>query len=262
MRRIGWHPNGNNWGLGWQYTFGGNCFDPVNWKPTFETPEILKALRWINEYYDVYGNARASRSRFLGQEASMVMDSSTIYFTAVNNPDLDFFIGRFPTAEGVPGFSMGWVHAVAMIKGAPHPEEAAKFLLFLIEPEVQMMYYTQTYIMPVNMTIIRQAAARTTDPRYRVLFDMLPIGRSDPPLTYLPGGLNTICSTIITKMANKELTPEAAMQEMQREATLPGGCVSGMEVVRVDLVCRRLPGYVETGHFVLVVMRLSGLCRF
>ncbi|HHW08415.1 MAG TPA: extracellular solute-binding protein [Firmicutes bacterium] len=220
VQRLGWHPVGNNWGLEWFFSFGGNYFDSSTWQPTFERPENLQALRWINSYGELYGKTGVHINRFRDQTNSMMVDSSTRLNMLINTPDLDFIIAPVPAAAGVERFSMGWLHGVAIIKGSKHPKEAAKFLLHIIDPKMQMLWYNMTYIMPVNMTTIREAAIKATDPRLRVLFNQLPISRTDPPFTYAPGGMRTIYNNAINKMLDKVLTPEAALAEMQREASL------------------------------------------
>jgi multiple sugar transport system substrate-binding protein len=162
FERVGFVPWYNE---GWLYTWGwlngGEFYDIQNNKITTSHPRIVEALEWEKSYVDKYDgidNIQGFVEGF-GTDMNDPMIAGHIglrvntggYLSVLRKYaplDFEFGISRLPYPEG--GKPGGWLGGFANVipKGSKHPEEAAKFLAWLVSKEAQMRFAQATGNIP------------------------------------------------------------------------------------------------------------------
>jgi multiple sugar transport system substrate-binding protein len=141
----------------WGWRFGGDFYDYATGKVTATDPKNVEALTWLADYGNRYGvaainafNARygkyyaADSALFQGAESMQVLYSNTPGHAQVFVPELELGHGYLPAPEGqdLPfGWLGGWQMGIPL--GAAHPEEAARFLMWMMEPAQQQEWQKQ-----------------------------------------------------------------------------------------------------------------------
>jgi multiple sugar transport system substrate-binding protein len=147
----------------WGWRFGGDFYDYETGKVTATDPKNVEAFTWLTEYGMRYGlatinefNSRygkyyaADSALFQGVESMQVLYSNTPGHAQMFAPDLELGHGYLPAPEG-QSLPFGWLGGwqMGIPNGSQHPEEAARFLLWLIEPEQQQEWQKRSgFIMP------------------------------------------------------------------------------------------------------------------
>ncbi len=130
---------------------------------TLDNPETIKALQWVQDYYDQYDMDRiqafrgsfgyADQNEFIsGKIAMMVMDNSFPEQVAKYAPDLDYGIAVVPTFPGYPSASSSGSWWQAIPRGADQPEAAWEFMKYSTEKEMQLAicFNTEENLFPAN----------------------------------------------------------------------------------------------------------------
>lgn len=145
LDRVGFIPNyGNSWLYLYGWLNGGEFMSPDGRMCTLNAPEIVDALVFMTEVYDIMGGAKAVSAfqssmqggglsdLFVAGKVAMRIDCDGFLRTIANvKRDLRFGVALPPAPEGKPqfGWSAGW--SWVMPKGVKHPEEAWLFLKYL-----------------------------------------------------------------------------------------------------------------------------------
>ena len=182
---LGFNPNRNNLNsLYWSLAFGAEFYDWENNRLRFDDPGVLEALAWMVEYAERYGVANwGTEAKFQAESLAMHVNSTTTNSQLPHQrPDLRYWVhplpyqpdGRNPTHSSVLG--------PMMPQGARHPEEAARFLAYLSEPETQLAWYRGTGSLPARAEALRAAVREMTDPRELNLVMQWPVTNARHPL--------------------------------------------------------------------------------
>lgn len=222
--QIGFVPWVNNWyPTGWFWAFGGGVYDYDRMEPTLDLPENVRAFHWMLEYVDRYGYAEASqagtRDNFLaGRVGMMAEESGILLHMERSGIDLNVNAGYVPhEPAGRNGtWAGGGGHVIPA--GAQNYEAALEFLAYLGSPQTQLKWYQLTHRLPTNIEAARIMYEQSEGP-LRNLLDQMTIANARPPMwVYIlvdaEGGLLPNRNRVL----QRELTPEAALGQMQRLA--------------------------------------------
>jgi multiple sugar transport system substrate-binding protein len=140
------------WPWMWVYWFGGSLWDD-ELGVTFDTPENMRAHKWVLSYAEKYGpdklrklessfgNFSSQQNPFLsGKVAMMVQGVWMNSFIAKYAPEMRWGAAPFPSA--VPkheGVSMAETDSICIPVGARHPDEAFVFIKYVCSQEGQEM---------------------------------------------------------------------------------------------------------------------------
>jgi len=152
-RIMGFLPTEPGWfNYTWGYYFGGSLYDVESGKVTPDSPENIRAYKWLKRYAETYGREKLLQFRsgfgtfdspmnaFIEGKVSMEMQGVWFpNFIRRHRPHMEFGVAPFPTAQGVPG-PMSFIDAdvIAIPRGCRNPDAAWKFVL-----------YTQTRGLPI-----------------------------------------------------------------------------------------------------------------
>ena len=144
LERVGFIPNfGNSWLYIYGWLNGGEFMSPDGLTCTLNSPEIVGALAYMTEVYDVMGGAEdvsafqstlltGDLDPFLSGEVAMKIDGDGfISVIADNRRDMRFGVALAPAPEGKKplGWCGGWCWVIP--SGAKHPEEAWEFIRYM-----------------------------------------------------------------------------------------------------------------------------------
>ncbi len=136
------------WLFIWPFFFGGDIFDSSANRATMNSPECIRAYKWVSEtaarlgrkdgreFASSFGRSIDSADDpFFNARVAMILQGPWIAnFARTYKPNLDFGVVPFPVDESAydPAQPITLIEAdVLMIpKGCPHPEEAFEFLRF------------------------------------------------------------------------------------------------------------------------------------
>jgi len=144
--QMGHLPHYPGWWLAmWPYWFGGHLWDGER-RITADSPEAVKALRWIQSYAKKYGvgnlrsfgssfgNFSSPQNPFLSGQIAMVLQGVWMYnFIDKYAPHLEWGVAPFPAQEPDPYPMVTVVESDVLVipKGARHPREAFAFIRYV-----------------------------------------------------------------------------------------------------------------------------------
>jgi ABC-type sugar transport system permease subunit/ABC-type glycerol-3-phosphate transport system substrate-binding protein len=145
LRQVAFIPNfGNSWLYIYGWLNGGKFMSDDGRTCTLNAPEIVEALAYMTEIYDLMGGAEAVMSfqsalqmgdldPFISGRVAMRIDGD--YFLlpiATTRRELRFGVVPAPAPEGLP--RLGWCGGYAYVipTGAKHPEEAWLLIKYLV----------------------------------------------------------------------------------------------------------------------------------
>ena len=221
VTRIGFYPRGNNFSreIPWLWAFGGEFFDFESLRPTFTGAPMsanLEAVEWIDGYAKTYGTWTAvPAGRFLQGQLGMIVQSTSSLAQFAQQATFTWGIGVIPTKRGVDLFSTTFPLGPAIPRGARHPREAARFLVYLTNADLQVEWYQQTSMPPTTWEAMRAILPLTDDPRARFLIEtMFPVSRVMPPFAT---DILDVFQPKADRMRNGEISPAAVLEESQAE---------------------------------------------
>jgi multiple sugar transport system permease protein len=145
VAQVGFIPNyGNSWLYLYGWLNGGEFISPDGRTCTLNAPEIVDALVYMTELYDLMGGYEAVNAfqsaqplgdldPFLSGTVAMKIDCEpVINYIASAKRDLRFGVALPPAPRGKPrmGWSGGWSFVIP--KGAKHPAEAWEFIKHMV----------------------------------------------------------------------------------------------------------------------------------
>lgn len=219
ISRLGFAPYGNNFGgeIAWLWLFGGTMYDWEKHRPTLvEHPENLAAMEWIQGYADRYGpTASTNVTNWYGGTVSMRIDSTTrLRHYAEEAPHLNWWVSQIPAPPGGRKTTLSTVLALGIPRGAAYPEAAAQFVKFLSDPEIQIFWYQNTQSLPARRDALMDVLRDISDPRERLMVEMLPEAEGYPPL--FAYGLRPEFQLQANRMRQRQITPLQALENTQR----------------------------------------------
>jgi multiple sugar transport system permease protein len=144
LEKVGFIPNfGNSWLYIYGWLNGGNFMSEDGRTCTLNSPEIVEALAYMTEVYDIMGGAEAviafqsalqtgDLDPFLSGRVAMKIDGDPFINNIANlKRDMRFGIALAPAPEGKPqlGWCGGWCWVIP--RGASHPREAWEFVKYM-----------------------------------------------------------------------------------------------------------------------------------
>ncbi len=145
--RMGFMPSEPGWwNWGWGYFFGGKLYDGKG-HITANSPENLRAFRWVQSYakkYNVkdlqvfqsgFGNFSSPQNAFLAGKVSMELQGVWMYnFINKYAPHLKWACAPFPPPADRPDLANSTpvdIDTLVIPTGAKHPREAFEFIKFV-----------------------------------------------------------------------------------------------------------------------------------
>ncbi len=136
-----------NWPYVWVFHFGGHLIDPKTGLPTIDSPQAIRAFRWVKNYVDSFGMEKAKKFRggygpywsanniFLTDKLAMFYDGDWVTYAARRYaPGVELGFTPLPSVDGKRR-CYSEVDIFAIPVGAKNVEGAKAFLRFLARPE-------------------------------------------------------------------------------------------------------------------------------
>lgn len=136
-------------------------------------------------YFRTFGPGREADEKFMSGECSMLTSDSSLYLQLLRRKPFDFGVAALPHYDDVRGAAPGRVlpdgAALWVLAGKKKPEyaEVARFVSFLMRPEVQRQWVKSTGYLPMTASamdalategappeLLRKAVERLSDKRY------------------------------------------------------------------------------------------------
>ena len=216
----------------WFWNFGGSLYDPATGHFTIDSPENLKALRWITSFYREIGIDRFRRFTttygeydspnnplYTGKLAMREDGQWQIMFIERYAPSLDYgimpyisMIGGKKSVSSVTGSF--WV----IPTGCKHPDEAWEFLHWLISPAQSSRFAANLLnIPPLTKALYHENYKVVFHSRMKIFIDLFLEGR----IRFLP--VLPIGQTFYSEFGNViesvnagDLTPEEGLKTLDQ----------------------------------------------
>jgi len=147
--------------MAWQ--LGAQFLSPDGKTVHLNNPGMIKALKWVVDYYDQYNMNRvqafrgsfgyADQNEFISEKvAMMIIDSSFPEQIDRYNNDLDYGITAIPSFEGYPTASSSGSFWLGIPRGSKNPEAAWEFIKFFVQKDTQLetCFETEENLFPAN----------------------------------------------------------------------------------------------------------------
>ena len=144
--QLGHMPQEPGWWIQmWGFWFGGDLWDGER-TITANSPENIRALRWIETQVNKYGlenlrslgasfgNFSSPQNPFLANRVAMVLQGVWMYnFIDKFAPELEWSVAAFPSEDGKqrPDVTIAECDVLVIPKGCPHLDEAFEFMCFV-----------------------------------------------------------------------------------------------------------------------------------
>lgn len=218
-------------GTDWNVAFGGSFYDHGLGRWTITKPENRLFLEWYQKYAKLFG----SRDRADTLESSIprtygdIFQYGKIAFALEGEylpPELkaeglklDYGIAHLPTAPGVPYGSAqtGGGNVFVLPSKAPHPDEAAVFLLYMGSNQAVSQWCIEaSNNPPVKETAFQPAFAKAL-PDMAAWIESMQLDYMVPPIPspQLPL-FNTLIGTAVDEVTYGKNTPKGALEEVDR----------------------------------------------
>jgi len=176
----------------WIYNAGGNFFDQETGKAIVNSPEVVMVFEMFKQMYDdeVFGPVPVGREQ--DRQLFAQLDVGAIgegpwqrgiwrdISGAGEAFDQEWWLDTYPTLDGSPGKSLLWSSNAAIMKGAQHPEEAAKVIeMWVSDPEVVKAYGQLQGGIPAVKTMQNDPEVQN-DPYRKVFVDEINAGGNLP----------------------------------------------------------------------------------
>lgn len=234
--RAGFLPsNPGWWNWAWPGLFGGKLWDGE--KPTVNTPELLRAYKWVGKYAGWYGakavtNFQSGFGNFSSpqdpfMEGKVAMEPNGPWkakYIMVYKSNVPWFAVPLPYPKDRPDLANHTILAMDVLtipRGAKHPKEAFEFIRFVQRQDVmEDLCSSHGKNSPLNK--VSEHFFNTHPNKYIRLFDKL--ARS-PQAVNIPkiGMYNTIASEVsnaFTSVNSGIATPKKALEDAQERVDL------------------------------------------
>lgn len=173
--------NGNWWFNGWLYSAGGNITTPNGRKCTWNSPEGLKALNYVNDILVKYGGIGkvGSAGDFWGGKCAMELNGSWALGDWKKNKNKKFELGAAPPPRpsGLEKEHKSWAGGFAMClpRGSKHQKEAWEFMKWYTSNKDAMVNFGRlTGQIPALNSAARDPRFLEMDPLFDVFTEILP----------------------------------------------------------------------------------------
>ncbi len=222
ITQLGFVPwrNNDHSGLLYLWLFGGDYFDWEGLAPALNRfPENYEAVEWLKSYSDLYGPVRPATSWFTdGLRQAMRIDSTTRLGIMLDQDlDMHFSVGKLPAPKDGVQTNLSSAMALGVPNGSDNAVEAAKFALWMVSEETQLMWYERVRSLPIRLGVVRQLGNYITDPREMTMVEALPTSRTPAPLVY---AIRPVFESLQVQMFNNEVTPQYVIDETQRQVAI------------------------------------------
>jgi len=176
----------------WIYNFGGNFFDQETGEAVVNSPEVVAVFEMFKQMYDdeVFGPVPVGREQdrqlFAQLNAGAIGEGpwQRGLWRDISGQgeafDDQWWLDTYPTMDGSPGKSLLWSSNAAIMKGAEHPEEAAKVIeMWVSDPEVVLAFGELQGGIPAVKSIQNLAEVQN-DPYRKVFVDEINAGGNLP----------------------------------------------------------------------------------
>ncbi len=136
-----------DWPYVWVFHFGGNLVDPKTGMPTIDSPQAIRAFKWLKSYMDSFGLEKVKKFRggygpywsannvFLTGKLAMFYDGDWVTYAARRYaPSVELGFAPLPSIDGKKR-CYSEVDIFSIPVGAKNVEGAKAFLRFLAKPE-------------------------------------------------------------------------------------------------------------------------------
>ena len=187
--QVGWAPHWGNWYFpGWLWSAGGSILDPSNQEVTWDGPEGIRAIEWMDEQLQYYGRSTLKAfsseygNSFYNGRVGMEINTPGRAETLINNyPDIDWSLAYPPRPEGLEDTPVSWSggHALAIPYGAPHPEAGWEFIKFYASLEAQLIV-SRVPRMPVLRSAATSPDFLEVHPHMLTFVELMPYSKFRP----------------------------------------------------------------------------------
>lgn len=182
VTRAGLIPiNGNWWFNGWLYSAGGDITTPNGRKCTWNSPEGVKALNYVNDMLRKYGGVGkiGGGGDFWGGKTGMELNGSWNIGTWKATKNKKFELGAAPPPRpmGLEKEPKSWAggFALCLPRGSKHQKEAWEFMKwYTTNKDAMVNFGRMTGQIPALNSAARDPKFLEMDPLFEVFTDILP----------------------------------------------------------------------------------------
>lgn len=235
IRNFGWHYEQlvvNQGG----YTVNnenGRSGEPT--EATLNSEEMITAISWIKDMYDVGILANLGKDgddvkdAFFAERTAMFVDSSSVAVSIIEDADFDVGIAMYPVADNKnpEGSVIGGASLWVFNDVPEETQEAAwDFVKYLVEPEVQAEWTTKTGYFPVTTEVYETDQYQTyleEYPEFQTALDQLHLAEVHPVTQGAYIGvypeIRVIMEDMIERILSGEVSVEDGLNQANEQAT-------------------------------------------
>lgn len=198
---------------------GGYVVDSTQTETLFDSEAGIRALKlWKTLYEDqrLYNFTADHDVAFASRMTAMMMDGPwnlPRYRKLLSN--IDWAVAPLPRGPVGRATHIGGEYLI-IFKQSQHPEEAWRFIKWIITPDVQAFWSMKTGYLPVRRSVLCDEKYRdylNNHPNFRVYVEQMRIARAQRPIDYHSQQVNRLISTAIEKSTIGKMEPEQALTE-------------------------------------------------
>lgn len=234
LERVGFlHREPGWWSWLWANHFGGKIYDETTGRATLDSPENLRAMRWMQSYArdlgvdavkqfaEGFGNYFTPENPFLTGKVAMIIQGPWMA-NLINafKPDLDYGVAPFPVADGlqVAHEPVGLIDTDVLVipRGCRHPEAAMEFIAFTQRQDMTEMLATAHCKPSPLATVSESFLANHPNRGIRVHYDILKSPRAFIfPTTRVWQQFKDEYDSVVQRMWRLEIDAEKALPAIQ-----------------------------------------------
>lgn len=228
---LGKYPIAFNWSmtaayrwLPFLYQNGGQLVNNDFTKSQVNTPEGVETLKWTLNMFKAYmspgnslkGTDKSQELFATGVSGLLVSGDWLIPYFDKNMKNYKWGVTYMPVKKG-PGTDMGG-NSLAVPKNARHPQEAAQFISFMMEKEVNKKFVQMGYFLPVRKDLDAASLSYTPHPDQMAKFvqQVTVLSSHAAQTMVLPqfAKINAALADTLEAMFTQNLAPEQAAKDL------------------------------------------------
>jgi len=197
---------------------GGEFINPDQTAVQFNSEAGIQALAFWKKLYDAMNFKTFSLAHdlaFFSQHLAMVMDGPWNLPRYRKLKNVAWAVAPLPAGPVKHATYLAGEH-LAIFKQSRHPQEAWKFVKWILKPEIQAMFSIKSGYLPVRKSVLHLKSYQdylNTDPALKVFVEQMPYGQAREPIDFYRLEINQTIAEAVEKSLAGGMDPKTALDE-------------------------------------------------